>query len=87
MTEQQLAERVLELCRSADRLRMPDHRHTAESFLADRDHHRDGVRRLYRDLTGAWPDQGDAGPPRRVKPPVPAAVLRHRARLQAARTA
>ena len=87
MTEQQLTDRVLELCRSADRLRMPDHRHTAESFLAERDDHRDGVRRLYRDLTGAWPDQGDAGPPRRAKLPVPAAILRHRERVRAARTA
>ena len=85
MTEREIAERLRLLCGQADRLKMPSHRHTAESFMEDRDEIRDGLRRFYRELTGHWPDQDTGGPPRRVAPPVPAAVLRHRERIKLAR--
>ena len=89
MTERDLAQRLHGLCLLADKLRAPGHRHTAEDYVADRDEIRDQARRLYRDLTGAWPDHeaGATGPERRPRPPVPAAVLRHRERVRAARTA
>ncbi|MCJ2092263.1 MULTISPECIES: hypothetical protein [unclassified Methylobacterium] len=83
MTEREIAERLRLLCGQADRLKMPSHRHTAESFMEDRDEIRDGLRRFYRELTGHWPDQEGGGPPRRAPAPVPAAVLRHRERLRA----
>lgn len=84
MTEREIAERLRLLCGQADRLKMPSHRHTAESFMVDRDEIRDGLRRFYRELTGRWPDQEASGPPRRAQLPVPAAVLRHRERVRSA---
>ena len=82
MTEREIAERLRQLCTKADRLKMPSHRHSAESFMVDRDEIRDGLRRFYRELTGHWPDQEASGPLRRAPLPVPAAVLRHRERLR-----
>ena len=37
MTERDIAERLRQLCSKADRLKMPSHRHSAESFMVDRD--------------------------------------------------
>lgn len=90
MTERDIVERLHGLCLLADRLRAPGHRHTPEDYVADRDEIRDHARRFYRDLTGSWPGHeagGAAGPERRPRPPVPAAVLRHRERTKAARAA
>lgn len=87
MTERDIAERLRQLCNKADRLKMPSHRHSAESFMVDRDEIRDGLRRFYRELTGHWPDQEASGPPRRAPAPIPAAVLRHRERTKAIRAA
>lgn len=85
MTERQLIERLHGLCLMADRLRAPGHRHTPESYVADRDEIRDHVRRLYRDLTGNWPGpQADAAPQRRAQLPIPTAVLRQRERVRGA---
>lgn len=87
MTEPELAKRLHELCGLGDRLRAPDHRHTVEAFLISRDELRNGLRRLFRDVTGAWPtaELVGAAPPRRPAPIVPAAVLRNRERQQRAR--
>lgn len=89
MTERDIVERLHGLCLLADRLRAPGHRHTPEDYVADRDEIRDHARRFYRDLTGSWPghEAGSCGPERRPRPPVPAAVLRHRERTKAARAA
>lgn len=89
MTEREIVERLHGLCLLADRLRAPGHRHTPEDYVADRDEIRDHVRRFYKDLTGSWPghEAGTSGPERRPRPPVPAAVLRHRERTKAARAA
>ena len=84
MTERDIAERLRQLCSLADRLKMPSHRHSAESFMIDRDEIRDGLRRFHRELTGRWPDQDAGGPPRRAPVQVPTAVLRHRERTRAA---
>ncbi|MGU3667984.1 hypothetical protein ACLBX9_27675 [Methylobacterium sp. A49B] len=84
MTEREIAERLRLLCTQADRLKMPSHRHSAESFMVDRDEIRDGLRRFYRELTGHWPGQEPSGPPRRAPAPIPAAVLRHRERVRSA---
>ena len=77
MTEREVAERVGELQRLVDRLHMPDHRFTAEMFLMARDELRTAVRRLDRDLGGRG----------RQRLPQPTAVLRHRERIHAAKTA
>lgn len=53
MTDRQHAERVADLLRKADRLRVPGHRHTVETFLGEIGEIREGLRRLHRDLTGA----------------------------------
>ena len=84
MTERELAERLHRLCCMADRLRAPGHRHTAESYVIDRDEIRDGLRRFYRDLTGHWPSAEAADPAPATRPmlPTPSAILRHRARQQ-----
>ncbi len=89
MTETELADRLHELCRMGQNLRVPDHRFTAEAFLISRDEIRSGLRRLYRDVTGAWPtgEPVAAGPAHRPAPIVPAAVLRNRERQQRARAA
>jgi hypothetical protein len=52
-TDREQAERVADLLRQADRLRVPGHRHTVETSLCQIDELRAGLRRLYRDLTGA----------------------------------
>ena len=82
MTERELAERLHRLCCMADRLRAPGHRHTAESYVIDRDEIRDGLRRLYRDQTGHWPspEGTDPAPAPRAALPIPSAILRHGAR-------
>ena len=89
MNAREIAERLHALCLMADRHRAPTHRHTAEDYVAQRDEIRDGLRRCYRDLTGTWPghEAGTAGPAPRTTPPVPTAVLRHRERVRAARSA
>ncbi|KQT88915.1 hypothetical protein [Methylobacterium sp. Leaf466] len=53
MTDRERAEQVHDLLRQADRLRVPGHRHTVETFLGEIGDLRLGLRRLYRDLTGA----------------------------------
>jgi len=53
MTDREHAERVADLLRLADRLRVPGHRHTVETFLGEIGEIRAGLRRLHRDLTGA----------------------------------
>lgn len=63
MTDREQAERVNDLFRMADRLRVPGHRHTVEAFLGDLGELRVGLRRLYRDMTGAEPPREPA--PRR----------------------
>ncbi len=88
MTEREIADRLLGVCRLADRLRPPGHRHTAEDYVAERDEIRDQARRLYKDITGSWPSHdASGGPARRAAPPIPAAVLRHRERVKAERAA
>jgi hypothetical protein len=88
MTEREIADRLLAICSSADRMRPPSHRHSAEDYVAERDEIRDRARRLYKDLTGSWPSNGVShGPERRPRPPAPAAVLRHQERLRAAKPA
>ncbi|MBB2962880.1 hypothetical protein [Methylobacterium sp. R2-1] len=47
----------------ADRLRVPGHRHTVETFLGEIGELRIGLRRLYRDLTGAEPPRDLARKP------------------------
>lgn len=88
LTEREIAERVRALIGDADKLRMPGHRRTAETCMAEQDEVRSGLRRLYRDLTGQ-------DVPREVKSGhraqslrqaggfVPAAVLRDRERRAA----
>ena len=88
MTERDIVERLHGLCLLADRLRAPSHRHNQEDYVADRDELRDHARRFYRDLTGHWPaHEAGSQPVRRATLPVPAAVLRHRERTKASRTA
>jgi outer membrane protein TolC len=86
VTERDIVERLHGLCLLADRLRAPSHRHTPEDYVAERDELRDHARRFYRDLTGSWPghEAGASGQERRPRPPVPAAVLRHRERVRSA---
>lgn len=55
MTDRETAERVHDLHRLADRLRVPGHRHTVEAFLCEMSELRVGLARLHRDLTGADP--------------------------------
>ncbi|MCJ2112963.1 hypothetical protein MKK64_17420 [Methylobacterium sp. E-025] len=55
MTDRETAERVDDLFRIADRLRVPGHRHTVEAFLGELGELRIGLSRLHRDLTGADP--------------------------------
>lgn len=52
MTDRERAEQVHDLLRQADRLRVPGHRHTVETFLGDIGEIRVGLRRLYRELAG-----------------------------------
>ena len=87
MTEREIADRLHSLCLLADRLRPPGFRHTAEDYAAERDEIRDKARRLYKDVTGSWPEHGSSGgPERRARPPIPAAVFRHRDRVRAAKS-
>ena len=51
-TDREQAERVADLLRQADRLRVPGHRYTVEQCMQTQDELRAGLRRLYRDLTG-----------------------------------
>jgi len=85
VTEREIADRLLGVCRLADRLRPPGHRNTAEDYVAERDEIRDQARRLYKDITGTWPSHDAGGPPHRAAPQVPAAVLRHRERVKSGR--
>ncbi|GEP07921.1 hypothetical protein [Methylobacterium oxalidis] len=55
MTQREQAEQVHDLFRLADRLRVPGHRNNVETFLGDLGELRVGLRRLYRDMTGAEP--------------------------------
>lgn len=55
MTDREAAERVQDLFRMADRLRVPGHRHSVETFLGDLGELRVGLARLHRDLAGTGP--------------------------------
>lgn len=77
MTLRDMAERVAELRTLADRIRMPDHRFTAESFMIAREELRTALYRFDRDLCGQ----------RRERPAAPAAIARHQDRRRAERLA
>lgn len=51
-TDREQAERVADLLRQADRLRVPGHRYTVEQCMQAQDEIRAGLRRLYRDMFG-----------------------------------
>ena len=72
-----MAERVAELRTLADRIRMPDHRFTAEHFMIAREELRTALYRFDRDMCS----------PRRDKSPAPAAIARHQDRRRAERLA
>ncbi|MGU3665833.1 hypothetical protein ACLBX9_16765 [Methylobacterium sp. A49B] len=74
MTQRDMAERVAELRTLADRIRMPDHRFTAEHFMIARDELRTALYRFDRDMCGQ----------RRERPPAPSAIARHQDRRRAA---
>lgn len=59
MTDRETDERLLALCDLADRLRLPSHRLTAEQVYGAQQELRDGLRRFYRDRTGAFPEAID----------------------------
>lgn len=83
MTSQDIEKRLLGLCQLADRYRLPGHRRTAETCMAEFGEIRDQARRLYRDMTGSWPRHaGDGAPPptRRQKLPIPSAMIRDQER-------
>ena len=83
MTSQDIEERLLGLCQAADRYRLPGHRRTAETCMADFGEIRDQARKLYRDLTGSWPrhaGDGEAPPARRPQLPIPSALHRDQER-------
>lgn len=88
LTEREIADRLLTLIGDADKLRMPSHRRTAETCMAEQDEVRSGLRRLYRDLTGedaprSFAGRSDAASLRQAGAFVPAALIRHQARLRA----
>ncbi|MCJ2104711.1 hypothetical protein MKK70_04830 [Methylobacterium sp. E-041] len=86
MTSQDIEKRLLGLCQATDRYRLPDHRRTAETCLAEFGEIRDQARRLYRNITGSWPrhaGDGGAAPARRPKLPIPSAIHRDQERRRA----
>lgn len=88
MTDQATAERVLDLLRQADQVRLPGHRHTADHCLESVDELRQGLRALYRDLRGEEPPRHERRAPTRALFPAGAiagtrARVEHRQRVRA----